>query len=181
MIQSANISNLASLLSLNHDLEEIPEPYRMQKNLSITIGFEVFKDYILHCNLSDGIIFIDCACMKDCIYRADPVISNYYHKYLAIAQLKELSIAQAFDAYATTILPEVPNNNKVTIDEIRDAFMYTSLDIEALNSELSKQGYNVKSIGENDRNFTCYALAAYYYSKTFLDDGKVQELFNVVV
>lgn len=181
MTQSANVENLASLLSLNSELETIPEPYRMQKNLNIKIGFEVFKSYILQCSLSNEIMFIDYISMKDSIYRTDPVIVNYYYKYLAIAQLKELSIAQTYGAIATTILPEVDSNIQITLQEVFDNFIYTSADILTLQSILAKYNYPVKMIDETDANFKCYALASYYYSKTFYDTEKAQNLFNIAI
>lgn len=179
MTQSANIENLASLLSLNSELETIPEPYRMQENLNIKIGFDTFKAYILQCSLGDEIMFIDCISMKDSIYRSDAVIVNYYYKYLAIAQLKEISIAQAYDAYATTILPEVDAVYNVSLDTVKEEFLYTSLDLLTLHGVLAKYSYPVKPVSENDKNFKCYALAAYYFSKTFYDTEKAQELFNI--
>ena len=155
-------TDLTSLLCMDKALEPVPEPYRMQKGCVIKVDFDTFKDYVLHAQLPDAVsLAIDMAAMKQCLFTSNLTIYNYYYKCLAKAQLKELSIAEFYNSYASLIIPSVQSDDTCSLDSMKSVEDVVLTFADAVLDEMRSYGYKL-NITKESKNYDIYILALYY-------------------
>lgn len=168
MVIVADTTNLAVLLSLNRDLEPIPEPFRMQKEFAITIPFYTFCDYMRKVDLPDKVFEVAyIADLKECLINESDDALKYYYNSLARAQLKELCIAESYDKVASIIIPQVDTVDNIEYTGLYDnAYVFEWL-VEPLKELFTKEyGYTIPDV-ISDQNLDTYGLVLYYmYNST---------------
>lgn len=164
MVIDATTQNMASLIGLDPELEPVPEPFRMQKDLYIKVPYQTFANYVQHTKLPTNITVIDFVRMKECIYEKQPIIINYYYKYLAVAQCKEISIAQRYNVTEVTkVLPFATSAEEVPLEDVSLLTFETIPAATPMLRELAKYGYPLDFTKPGYEE--AQALACYYYSQ----------------
>lgn len=186
----ANKSNLGSLLyhkltlSLGTEeveIEEIPEQYRMQKDLSIIIPYEEFMLYVTERELPDYVPGKEFSTIRRLINNKSPEVWRHYMDYLAIAQFKEIHFAYKYNArFPTKILPRAFNTNIISIPEALKGFNSKSQVTDQIMKVLNSRGFNLHyPLNSSEDIKTAFNLAAFYRWQSCYYRNKLPKRFSI--
>ena len=171
MIIDATTPSLGSVFGLSYEIEPCPEPYRLQKDFSVVVGYASFVEYMRSTYLPDDYMIMEVVRIKQAILAQDLKLQNYYFKYLAVAQLKELFYAQQYNSkQATLYIPELSYPKHIALSEVVANCEKHSDFIIPLMELMTNHDFNVKMIKPGDDLYNAFALAVFYEYKAVFDE-----------
>lgn len=102
----APANRLSCLLNGNMQLEQYPEPFRMQKGVLFRIAYSEYISYILSLPKESPVILMNDKDYLSTLATTDqPILYRFFLQDVAFAILKELHFAEIYKRDATAILP----------------------------------------------------------------------------
>lgn len=116
--QYAEVNNLSCLLNEDKDVEILPEPFRMQKEVIFHVTYSEYKKYILSLASDTEVkLMTDITVLQTMAMQDQPRLYQCFLKDVAFAILKELYFAELYKKPATTILPASSNGNSMKLSQ----------------------------------------------------------------
>ena len=178
--QYAKADELSCLLSLQHDSEILPEPFRLQRSALFRVTFSVYRDYIL--SLPDDTVVKlpqEVSALRDAVASNQSVAFCQFLKSMAFAIVKELYFAERHNAVAATILPASNRDDAVVMNysNLHDIFSSLTGASGNLLKEAREKDWAIHSnvMLENQRLFEAAVVFNYW-----ADSETVSSEFHIV-
>lgn len=167
-IKQVGNDNLAPILLLDKEMEEIPEPFRMQNNVLLIVSFNEYLAFIK--NYLDKVDYLSTptSMLKRYVDRNDiPELTKAFFRDMAYAVAKELHYAEAVKKEATFIIHEMDCTNVLSTSQVQSMFMgikaYTETEIYTY---MQAKDFGLPRFFQEKNLFLWqYANVLYYFSK----------------
>lgn len=161
----ATADSLSCLINSQKDLECLPEPFRMQDNVTFRVTPSAYTEFVLSLTSESGVHLMQ---QLDVLQRlaaiGSPKLYNCFLMDIAFAMLKEISFAEKFKRYATVILPTSQNaNNNVYASTLLEKYSYVETGVELeLYNYMTLTGFGLPKV-VSQRNIDLYKIAVVLY------------------
>lgn len=157
---------LSCLFHRDFSCERIPEPFRMQKDVSFHVTYSAYINYIISLPAKSYIkLSAPVDKLKELAITASNELISYYLQDVAFAIAKEVFYAELYSAEASKILPTSYDGNDVKANSLLTAYNHFASYDAVLRSQLSNAGFmftkNISSL--NDKLFKV-AVSLYGYA-----------------
>lgn len=162
--QYAKANNLSCLLNAERDIERLPEPFRMQRNVIFRVTYSEYINFVLSLAKNQNIkLLSNTGNILDLVMCEHPKLYNHFLQDMAFAIVKELFFAEHYKRRATIILPASFNQQNVMLSTILGAYPTCSgVRVEFL-SRCAEMGYPLPH-NISDTNLFLYKTAVVLYS-----------------
>lgn len=165
--QYASPSCLSCLLDSRRELEPLPEPFRLQQDMTFRVTLSAYTEYIL--SLPDNAsvkLMSRIDTLKSLASIKSPRLYNCFLKDMSMAMLKEISYAEEYGAGATVILPASMSSNVVATSYLLKAYGSMVLATEPeVRETLYALSYALpKAISQGNKNLFNVAVILYRLS-----------------
>lgn len=163
--QYASSSCLSCLVNSVKELEHLPEPFRMQHNVTFRVTLSTYTEFILSITPNTGVrLMTQLGTLQQLASVRSPRLYNYFLADISFAILKEISYAENYDRYATVILPTAQNAKNVAVSYLMDMYNSVSYGVEdELRRFVLMCGYTLP-IKVSTRNTDLYRTAIVLYN-----------------
>lgn len=163
--QTVKADSLSCIISGDYRLERLPEPFRMQKQLSLHVFYAEYVKYVQMLN-SDSPVHLrtDIDKLKSLATTNNGKLYECFLKDLAFAICKEIWYAELYKRDATTIVPTSYRSEESQLSDMAQCYnICRSVEYE-LNWTLVDSGYTALQI-KNNYNRILYQFAVVLYYK----------------
>ena len=162
--QYAKASNLSCLLNADKEMELIPEPFRMQRNVIFRVTYSEYINYVLSLAKNNRIkLLSNTGSILDLALTEHPMLYNHFLEDMAFAIVKELYFAEFYKKRATVILPASFNRQDVKLSTLIGAYPTCASAQKELLFRCAQIGYSLPST-ITDFNLFLYKTAVVLYS-----------------
>lgn len=169
MITEVNTTEMSCILLMCKDLEKLPEPFRMQDNVTFLVSYQKYCDYLL--TLRPRVDDYLCRPIEDLqklVRDSSPILFNRFLEDMSYAIMRELHFSQAFAGKPTMLLPKSNNAMTMTIDECNVNFQHAYKEEKWLLTTMARNEYpvSVQNLSQG-KSLMMYRLAvSLYYLST---------------
>ena len=166
--------SLSCLFHRDAYCESIPEPFRMQENVSFHVTYSEYVNYIVDMpdnslvKLSESVRHL-----KELAASSSDALLKYFMLDMAFAIAKEVCYADSFKKKASVIVPYSYSGTVLQAQNLLTAYNYYSKFEGGLREALRSAGFNV-SKNVSDLNSNLYKIAVSLYgfalSRQHLDE-----------
>lgn len=162
--QYAKATNLSCLLNADKEMELIPEPFRMQRNVIFRVTYSEYINYVLSLAKNNRIkLLSNTGSLVDLALTGHPLLYNHFLEDMAFAIIKELYFAEFYRKRATVILPAAFNQHNINLSSLLGSYPYCVGVQNELLFKCAQLGFNLpKNISEV--NLFLYKTAVILYS-----------------
>ena len=163
--QYASAEYLSCLINSVKDLEHLPEPFRMQDDVTFRVTPSAYTEFVLTLTPSSGVrLMTQLDVLQQLASVGSPKLYNCFLADMAFAIVKEISYAEQFHKRATIILPTSQNANVVPVSHLSNVYTTVKAEDEnALRSYAICSGFNLP-YQVSDLNIDLYKTAVVLYS-----------------
>lgn len=173
--ENVTAKSLTCILNRDITIEPIPEPFRMQSEISFHVTYSEYINYILSLPQDTPVVLCKpVTLLKQLSNTSKYKLYGYYLQDIAFAICKEVYYAERHSKDASVILPASYNSSRLTVaDYVQNYELCRSVENE-LFTEVHAAGIIIPKV-KRERNLTLLKLAVclYYVSKA---QGKVKEV-----
>lgn len=176
--QYAKAENLSCLLNTDKELELIPEPFRMQRNVLFKVTYSEYVTYVLSLRLEPHVkLMTDSAVLINMAHTKQPKLYNHFLQDMSFALMKEIFFAEHFGKKGTIIMPASYNDKSVLASNMVSMYPQCLQASNQLVSKFTSLGYIFpKVVSVNNSDLFKIAVVLYHLS---LSENPVEEM-NVV-
>lgn len=164
MIEQFVKSNcLSCLLNEDRRVELIPEPFRMQGNVSFRVTFREYVNYILALSRDTRIILsTNVNYLKELAHSRNPHLYPYFLKDMAFAISKEVWFAEFYNKDASIILPASLDSKPNNAVDLLQYYIYCGDSERMLLSMVNSLGFDL-NIPKRQHNLILFRVAVAIY------------------
>ena len=165
----ATKENLSCLLNLNRQLEQFPEPFRLQPSVAVQITVDAYNDYLVSLGKdSNSTILLSGMQKNSNIENSSDSLYRAYLTDIAGAILKEVSFAEEYTDDATRILPIEPNPEQILSPDLVSRYVslnLTQYELRARNV-LYSAGFAIpKKVSAKNKPLFDLGIVLYYLAQ----------------
>lgn len=174
-------NSLTCLLNEDPNIELLPEPFRLQRNVSFCVPYSEYSKYILSLRDSDKVqLMTSLSVLRDLASSGSPLLFKYFLKDIAFAICKELFYAAAWHKDASIILPTSSDATTVPTSQLLQLYPTAAQYEYELCTKMNDSGYKVstKLSGHNLQMFQI-AVVLYHLSYQFTTQRQVSLVYDL--
>ena len=158
--------------------EVLPEPFRMQRDVSFHVTYSEYFSYIISLPSDSPIILsAPLQLLKELALVGNPELLRYYYLDMAFAQAKEVFFAEFFGKDASCIVPTSFNDNNIQLSSMLLAYQHYSNYYTELMRNLKASGYTfTKNVNGYNANLLKIAVILIGWSRS----NKVMDEVNLI-
>lgn len=165
----ATKENLSCLLNLNRQLEQFPEPFRLQPNVAVQITVDAYNDYLVSLGKeSESTILLSGMQRNSNVENSSDSLYRAYLTDIAGAILKEVSFAEEYTDDATRIFPIEQNPETILSPDIVEHYVglnLTSYEMQARRI-LYSAGFTIpKRVSVKNKPLFDLGIVLYYLAQ----------------
>lgn len=161
--QLVQANSLSCLMNEDCTVEQIPEPFRMQGQISFRVTYSEYSNYILSLPMnSDVILMSDNSLLRNLASSGSPKLYSCFLKDLAFAICKELWYAECYNKDASVILPTAFNGNDIKLSDYLQYYsVCNGVELELVN-KVHAAGYTSLKV-KREHNISLFKMAVILY------------------
>ncbi len=154
-------TDLLCILSLNPELEPLPEPFRLQESVLLRVTYREYMDFIHSLPATDRIRMSgSIALTKEFARLGSPLLYNCFMRDMAFGIAKELCFAERYGRHGTKIVPTSFSTEIVPYTTIVDTASKCGNIAKQLRDIACSYGFELPNV-VSSKNIDLYRLAVY--------------------